>query len=69
MFWREIPRRGLERQVVVLLLRGVGGCVRHIAVRCSVGGNVIALLLADVEEVDGLGVNSQLCVRISGCAK
>ena len=62
--WKEIPRRGLERQVVLLLLRGVCGHIGNVAVRCSIGGYIGSLLfLADVQEVDVLGMNSQLCVR------
>ena len=54
----------LERQVVLLLLRGVCRYIRNIAVRCSIGGYIGSLLfLADVQEVDVLGMNSQLCVR------
>ena len=52
---KEIPRRGLERQVVLLLLRGVRGCIGNIAVRCGIGGCIGSVLfLADIEEVDGL---------------
>ena len=37
--------------------------VGNIAVRCGIGGSVGSiLLLADVEEVDVLGVYSQLCM-------
>ena len=55
-----------ERQVVLLLLQGVCRHVGNIDVRGGIGCGVGSfLLLADVEKIDVLGVNSQLSM---GCA-
>ena len=50
---KVIPRRGLERQVVLLLLGSVSWGIWHIVVS--------GRLLADIQEVDVLGMNTKLC--------
>ena len=51
--FKENPPRGLEWQVVLLFLGSVSWGIRHIVVSDG--------LLANVQEVDVLGMNTKLC--------